>query len=457
MTDLSTPEKPASIPGGSLAIILKLETEIRSQTSEEELGFHSVNATRQLLNQRQAFVFKSRNDGKSFAMFGASSLDAIDRMSPFVRAMEHALSDAAFNGANKVTQAVVLPSGPVTEQNEQGGNFPFKHAIWAPMHLHNGTCFGGLLFCHEEIWSDNSVTIADRLGKMYGYAWNAVVGKKRLQKKSLIRRLMPALIGVALLGAGAIKVPQTIVAPAEIIAKEAGIIAAPIRGVLRHVLVQNEQSVSRGQLLIEYDDAALRSDLEVANRKVNVANARLQRAEQLSFTDPDAKSEIVVLQSELELRRAEQQFAQYRLDQSKIQASETGIALIEDSDHWRGRSVEIGERILSIAKQDQIELRIDLALSDAIALKEGAKIRVFLDVDPLNSYSGRLVSSDFNATATKSGELAYKTYAKFDDSQPTESLRIGLRGAAQIYGEDVRLAFLIFRRPIGAFRQFFGF
>lgn len=446
------PQAPqADAPKDGLTVLLQMEADIRALISEEELGFHSVNATRPLLNQRQAFVFKSRNGGKSFRLFGASSLHTIDRTSPYVHALEKAVQQATSKHKAQEVFIFSLPNAKGTE------TFPFRHALWAPMHMPNGSCFGGLLYCNDKAWSPSNITIADRLRRMYGYAWTAVVGRKRLQTKPLWRRFIPLFVIGGFILACFIRVPQTVVAPTEIVAKDPTIIAAPIRGVVREVLVQNEQEVRQGQKLVEYEDAALLSELQVSIRKVELARAQLQRAEQLSFTDPNAKGEIAILQSELALREAEQSFVQYQLDQSSLTAPQDGLALVKNPDVWKGRSVNIGERILRIANPRAVELRIDLALNDALALKEGADIRVFLDVDPLNTYSATLISSDFNATPTDTGELVYKTTATFDETHDLNELRIGLRGAAQIYGDNVSLGFLVFRRPISALRQYLGF
>ena len=51
--------------------------------------------------------------------------------------------------------------------------------------------------------------------------------------------------------------------------------------------------------------------------------------------------------------------------------------------------------------------------------------------------------------------LAYTVTAKIEqeDIQP----RIGLRGSAKIFGDEVRLFFYLFRKPIIVLRQTLGF
>lgn len=107
---------------------------------------------------------------------------------------------------------------------------------------------------------------------------------------------------------------------------------------------------------------------------------------------------------------------------------------------------------MEIAAPDQAELRIELAVADALDFQPGTEIVLFLDSAPLHSHSARLQRSAYEAQQTTSGQLAYRLDATFDQSPP----RIGLRGTAKIYGERGPLAFYLLRRPLAALRQTVG-
>jgi hypothetical protein len=51
--------------------------------------------------------------------------------------------------------------------------------------------------------------------------------------------------------------------------------------------------------------------------------------------------------------------------------------------------------------------------------------------------------------------LGYRLKASFADG--TRIPRIGLRGTAKIYGEQVSLFYYLMRRPLAALRQLIGF
>lgn len=107
---------------------------------------------------------------------------------------------------------------------------------------------------------------------------------------------------------------------------------------------------------------------------------------------------------------------------------------------------------MEIADPNQAELRIELAVGDAIDLAPGAQVALFLDSDPLQRHLARLERSAYEAQPTAAGQLAYRLDARFDDAAP----RIGLRGTAKIFGDRAPLALYLLRRPLAGLRQSVG-
>jgi hypothetical protein len=60
----------------------------------------------------------------------------------------------------------------------------------------------------------------------------------------------------------------------------------------------------------------------------------------------------------------------------------------------------------------------------------------------------------YHATEKPGGLLAYTV--RVDPIGEGKTERIGLRGTAQISGEQVSLGFYLFRRPIAGLRQYLG-
>lgn len=109
---------------------------------------------------------------------------------------------------------------------------------------------------------------------------------------------------------------------------------------------------------------------------------------------------------------------------------------------------------MEVADPDRMQLRIDVPVADAIAVSKGAKVRAFLDSDPLNPASASVVAASFEARMIEGDVLAYRIYAALDGAP--HNMRLGIRGTAQISGEKVPLAYYLFRKPISVIRQRLG-
>ena len=155
------------------------------------------------------------------------------------------------------------------------------------------------------------------------------------------------------------------------------------------------------------------------------------------------------------MRKKEAAYAEEQLKYSIISADREGIAVVEDFIDWQGRPVNIGEKILTIADPEQIEFQIFLPTKDSLLIRKEARVKVFLDSDPLNSLDGKVLRTSYKPSLTSENILAYKIVANYHDSQG-EVPRIGLRGTAKIYGEKTSIFYYIFRVPINLTRQFLG-
>ena len=138
-----------------------------------------------------------------------------------------------------------------------------------------------------------------------------------------------------------------------------------------------------------------------------------------------------------------------------MRATRSGLAVFANKKDWEGRPVQTGERIMEIADPASVELWIELPVKDAIVVREGARVKVFLDSDPLNPREAVLTSASFHASPTATNTLAYVLRARLNDGEGLAP-RIGYRGSAQVYGETTWLGFYLFRKPFAAFRQLAG-
>lgn len=79
---------------------------------------------------------------------------------------------------------------------------------------------------------------------------------------------------------------------------------------------------------------------------------------------------------------------------------------------------------------------------------------VFFDALPLESFPGAVSRTSYHAEVLPGDVLAYRVMADLTDVD--SRIRIGWQGSAKVYGEKGPLAFVLFRRPFTALRQFLG-
>jgi len=259
---------------------------------------------------------------------------------------------------------------------------------------------------------------------------------------------------LVVLGAMWIPVPMSTLAPTEIVAKDPTIVSAPINGVIAEIRVPPNTMVTKGQTLFVYEDTNFRSQYEVAENNLATAIAEYRKTAQGAFFESETNAQVPLTKAEVALRETERDFAQERLAQVEVKALQAGLLVYTDKSDWIGKPVEIGQRIMEIADPTQVELHIHLPVEDAIILKKNARLDVFLDAKPLETLTATIVHASYHAEILPGNILAYRVRGQF--TEPASEIRIGWRGTAKIYGDDVSLFFLLFRRPISTFRQYVG-
>lgn len=441
-------------PLDALLLLLDLHHEARQAATPEALRFLAVNHPRRLLAYRQAAFLERRADGR-LRLVAVANLAEIERDAPFVRWLEAVAAEVDRGGAGKHLHAVdggALPEALRRDWTE----WCASRVCWCPLPAPNATGVAApavLWLARDEAWTDAETVLLDRLAEGYGHAWWALTGGKSRKRRPV--RLAAGLAGLAAVGALTLPVSQTTLAPAEIVAREPVIVAAPLDGVIEHFLVQPNQPIQEGQPLFRYEESTLRSRFEIAKRALTSADAELMTAGQGAFADPQSKAKLAQLKAQVDLRRAELDYARDQLERVTVRAERPGVAVFGAVNDWLGRPVTVGERILSLADPERAEVDIRVPVADATALDEGAAVRVFLNVSPLRPIEARLIRASYEPSVSAAGVLAFRVTAELAPGEPAP--RLGLRGTARIEGGRVPLALYMFRRPLAALRQTVGF
>ena len=425
------------------ARFLDLERQTRAARTPAQLSYSLVNDGQALFGFRHAALLIA---GKVQAVTGVST---VEPNAPFVAFVEQAVAQLFKQGL--LNQARVIAADGVSESiRADWQSLSAGQVFWLPLVDHQGQVFGGLWLARDLPWTPAEQVLLSQLGDTYSHAWLALQPRKPWRLR-WTRKRQVALLALLLLGL-LVPVRQSVLAPAEVVPLGGQVVAAPLDGVIAEFLVKPNQTVKNGDLLLRFESTSLKAQADVAQRALGVAEAELKANSQRSFADAESSSKIDLLAARVEQKRAERNYALELLKRSEVRAERDGIAVFADAERWLGKPVQTGERLMEIADPNQAELRIELAVGDAIALEPGAQVALFLDSDPLQRHLAWLERSAYEAQPTAAGQLAYRLDARFDAQAP----RIGLRGTAKVFGDRAPLALYLLRRPLAGLRQSVG-
>jgi len=445
--------------------LLNAEERCRSAGTIQSLAFTIVNETWQVLPYRQAQFWRERVAGM-IDLEAVSGLASLAEDSPFTvwakRLMRRiwpqlggAIHSVDFSAIEM--QGAAPPGLPALTPDLVSGWEEWWPANLVIVPLARGDeCLGVSLILLDEPPDERTLAILGRLQSTWSYcAW--ALGRSR---RSLFRWKMPRGRGrwiAAAVVAGLMAIPtrQAALAPAEIIALDGIAIAAPLEGVIKKFNVEPNQRVTAGTVLFSLDDTTLRNRREVTARALEVAGAELLSAQQRAFNDPKARNEVAVLRGRIAERRAELEAVQEQLARIDITAPRDGIAVFSDVNDWQGKPVVTGERVMQLADPQDMGVLLFLPVADAIALEEGAPIRLFLHVAPLSPIDATLTQTSYQAVLSPESVASYRLRGTIDNAGVGVS-RIGLKGTAKVYGESVPLIYYLLRRPIASMRQWSG-
>jgi hypothetical protein len=436
------------------AALLKLQADQLGIRTRGELAYFVANEPRQIMRAQQIIVL-ARGPRGDMRVQAVSSVTQVERSSPAILWFEgiaEALDDVHGLAVDCGFKSTAFGGG----YQGFGKSYPLGHLLWVPWLDGEGQVFAGMLLARGTPFTSQDAAIGRHLAGSFSQTWRAL-GEPGWRKSRLLRASRSTVLGgvVAALLALAIPVPMNALAPVEIAPRAPTIVTAGVEGVILGVLVDPNQPIVPGQVLVRMVDTTLRNRFEIAEREVGVAAMRYKKAAQLAFTDMRGRHELAIAQAELELKTSERNYAADLLERTEIKADREGVAFFADKKDLVGKPVAVGEKLMEIANPSEIEFRIDLGVADAIVLREEARVKIFLDSDPMRSIEAKLVRAAYRARVRENQQLAFRLVAEAEP-ETVAALRLGARGTAQIYSDRVPLGFYLLRRPLAAARQWFG-
>lgn len=434
-----------------LGVLVGLLREAREAETPRALAFVLVNAARRLIAYDQALLLRPAAGGwRAVAASGASQ---IDRAAPLIRWLEQIAADKDFAArAHTLHEMELAPAAR--------DDFGPRHPLWVPLiapaggssDAKDGGLVGALWLDRAEPWREAEAALLAELAGAAAHALRALEGGRR-PVRAWRRGAAPFVV----LAVAALFIPaqRAALAPVEIVARDAEVVAAPIDGTIRGFEVRPNQQVEAGAALFTLDDTDRRARFDVAAKALDVARVEHRQASQGALGGKRDASKLAALEAQIALKEIELDNARQQLERTRAKAGRSGVALLPDAQDYIGRPVAAGERVMQVADPREIEARAWLAAHDVLPVADGAAVRIFLDADPLKPLDGRVVRIHHEAEETPSG-MAYRVMVALD-ATGEGAPRIGARGTARIDGDRAPLFLYLFRRPIAALRQAVGF
>ncbi|MEX8195132.1 efflux RND transporter periplasmic adaptor subunit [Comamonas guangdongensis] len=436
-------------------LLLELGHRARAAGSSAELNFLLVNDSRLLTPYRQSCLWL--HQGGIMALSGVIEPDAntpyaqwLGRLCKFLHAQE------------QTSVRAIEPSELPPELAKPWGEWLAANAIWVPLQedTEQGLSHGGLLLSGPQAFDAQRFPLLAEWGRIWLHAHEAISARRprfwwkppaspAVSKKWWHRKSVLALAAIAL--ASALPVHLTVLAPGELVAAQPVVLRAPLDGVIDKVHVQPNQMVRKGQPLFGLDEAQIGSRLEVAQQALLTAEAEYRQSAQLALGDARSKSQLAALVGRIGEKRAELEYLADQRSRSRVLAPEDGMVLFDSPTEWIGKPVQTGERVMRIARPEEVEIEAWVPIGDAIPLAADAPVQLYLAANPMSNLEGKLRYMAYDASARPDGSYAYRMRAAM---APGQQARIGLKGTAKLQGSWVPLAYWILRKPLAVVRQF---
>ena len=433
-----------------------LEERARAAKKPGHLVFVIVNETYQLLPYRQAIVWEI-NAAKQTKLRMVSGLAKLADDSP---------NTVFLKRLGKELSTRLGDDGEYFSAEDFEGRLSNEWAEWLPGYAlaflvkdAQGNARAIAAFCLDDAPSDLQQDWLVRLLGAYGHAWGALTGPRVASIKDWWRK--PALrwgAGLIALAVMFIPVRLSVLSGAEVIAFDAMAIAAPMDGVIKTFHVTPNQEVKKNDPILSLDDSTLRSRREVAVKQLAVAKADALAAAQKAFASDQSRGDLANLNGRVAEREAEVASLDDMMARVDVKAPRDGIAVFGDVNDWQGKPVVTGERIAQLADPNDIGVLIWLPVADAISLKQGSPIKLFLQVAPLKPLNAMIVQTSYQVSLSPDGVASYRLRARFEklDQEEAAIARVGLKGTAKIFGDKASLGYYLFRRPLASLRELTG-
>ena len=195
-------------------------------------------------------------------------------------------------------------------------------------------------------------------------------------------------------------------------------ISSKITGRIVEVLVQENQHVNAGDVLVRLDDTALMATMRQMKAKLDNAEANYNRYQKLVESGAISRSEFDNVYADYLVAKTNYEKAASDVQDTVITTPIDGYIIGEPTPVGQTISSGISEPqvIMSVATLDDMQIEAMVDESDIGQVKVGQKVNFAVDAYPNETFTGkvRLIS---RKAETSNNVIYYKVYVDVDDSK----------------------------------------
>lgn len=421
---------------------LLIEKQLLGCTNPTDFHFTLLSVLQKTLKCQQAVIYQKKL-GK-FLIKNAMHVSQIDNSSPLILWLENEFLTSIDNEQPAILEVPIIDNLSMLQQYKK---------IWHLPLIKNAQQNYGILCFLDNIPSEKDITLmtmmCDNISLLYA-KMHQQTQKRWHSIFSSPKKL--SLIGLAIVVFMFIKVPQKVLATAEVSPVQPELISASIEGIVKQILVSPDERVNKNDKLVLLDDEVIKNKLSEAVQEYNVAYARYLKAYRNAFTDQQSKNEIQLLKNNISQAKIKQNYFEDLLSRTVISASKQGIAIFSSPNEFIGKPVRVGQKIMLLADPDNKIIDFWVPVDNVVNIDPNQSLVMYSNLQPLHAIEAKLKFINPIAQPMPDGSLGYFGQATFTDP----SITLGEKGTLKLYGEKKSLWLLLFQRPLRFVRQSLG-
>ena len=262
-----------------------------------------------------------------------------------------------------------------------------------------------------------------------------------VSKGDLLYKVIPLTLLLLAGGAASITVPFQLQAHAQVEGAVQRILSAPNDGYIKEVHVRPGDHVVKGQVLVELEDDALLLE----HRKLEGEIAQLESAYGTALATRD-RAELSVTIARIDEARARLALIEQQLEKVQLTAPFDALVIDGDLTQALGSPVNEGDRLLTLAPENDFRVIIDIDERDIKFLQRKQTGKLTLAASPEDQFEIEIRQITPMAQVKNGGNVfpAEATVIK----GPINLLRPGMEGISKIHIAERSLLWTSMRRSI---------